>query len=367
MRSVGVSSRHHGTWPTIRLGQPTNVSFEEAHLFPQGVALTRGWSSLQRLCRACGVVRDASRFDLLHSYQTVLLNDAPWVVSFDALLPFYPRPYIHKALHDALLLRLARENCRAILPHSRHALNLMRSRATGSQALRAIERKTMLVYPAVTDCPSAWRQSLARDRYGDGVKLLFVGRQFFQKGGHLLLHALGELQQTHRLKLTVVSDLNPQDWTAGRTAEVVKAAKSSIQRLQVRHFENLPNDRVRALMGEADLLVLPSIDETFGFVILEAFASGLPVLGTSWNAMAELIRPTVNGFQIQAPTDSEGRLDRSTGNHEQLIAEQIFQILSAVCRDPAILNDLKAGARANYEEMFQPARLARDLEQAYSL
>ncbi len=54
----------------------------------------------------------------------------------------------------------------------------------------------------------------------------------------------------------------------------------------------------------ADMLVFPSTTETFGDVILEAFASGVPAVGVAQGGVGDLIMPGVNGlldsFQIQA-------------------------------------------------------------------
>jgi glycosyltransferase involved in cell wall biosynthesis len=40
----------------------------------------------------------------------------------------------------------------------------------------------------------------------------------------------------------------------------------------------VPHERVRALMAEADVLVHPSLEESFGMVLVEAMAQGLPVV-----------------------------------------------------------------------------------------
>jgi glycosyltransferase involved in cell wall biosynthesis len=60
----------------------------------------------------------------------------------------------------------------------------------------------------------------------------------------------------------------------------------------------------------ADLFVLPSLAEGFAHVLLEAMASGLPVLSTTGTAAPDLIEPGVEGFVIEP-----GRVD--------LLAERI--------------------------------------------
>lgn len=54
----------------------------------------------------------------------------------------------------------------------------------------------------------------------------------------------------------------------------------------------------------ADIFVLPSRNESFGIVNLEAMASSLPILSTSIGAIPEYIEPGVNGFLFH-PEDVE--------------------------------------------------------------
>jgi glycosyltransferase involved in cell wall biosynthesis len=71
-----------------------------------------------------------------------------------------------------------------------------------------------------------------------------------------------------------------------------------------------PPDAVSALMREALLLVAPSeVYETFGLTVIEAFATGLPVLVTRGGALAELVRDGVTGFHVE-PNDPEAILGR---------------------------------------------------------
>ena len=48
------------------------------------------------------------------------------------------------------------------------------------------------------------------------------------------------------------------------------------------------SDDVITIMKSADLFVLPSINEPFGIVLLEAMASGLPIVATNSNGSMEI-------------------------------------------------------------------------------
>ena len=61
--------------------------------------------------------------------------------------------------------------------------------------------------------------------------------------------------------------------------------------------------------ASADVFVFPCVLETFGNVVLEAFASGLPVVGVNEGAVPELVTPNVNGL-LAAPGSAAAFADK---------------------------------------------------------
>ncbi|MDO2187309.1 glycosyltransferase, partial [Escherichia coli] len=74
----------------------------------------------------------------------------------------------------------------------------------------------------------------------------------------------------------------------------------------VRLLGYLPDERVAELMSGARALVFPSIYEGFGLPVLEAMASGTPVLLTRLSAMPEVAGEA--GSYID-PDDANGLSD----------------------------------------------------------
>ena len=64
-------------------------------------------------------------------------------------------------------------------------------------------------------------------------------------------------------------------------------------------------DNLEHILPEADLLLLPSLHESFGLVALEAMACGVIPLATSRGGAGEFIQDGVNGF-LRDPEDLDG-------------------------------------------------------------
>ena len=62
-------------------------------------------------------------------------------------------------------------------------------------------------------------------------------------------------------------------------------------------------DEMPAVYRGADMFVLPSENETFGQVFIEAMASGTPVIGTKVGGIPEIISDSYNGYLV-VPNDS---------------------------------------------------------------
>jgi len=78
---------------------------------------------------------------------------------------------------------------------------------------------------------------------------------------------------------------------------------------------NLPpgDPRLIGLLQEAQAVVLPSVSETFGIVILEAWAADTPVIASPRTTGAEaLVEDGVNGmlFDVDRPASFHAAVDR---------------------------------------------------------
>lgn len=126
------------------------------------------------------------------------------------------------------------------------------------------------------------------------LRLLFVGRLAKQKAVSVLLEAVTLLHRSGLdLHLTIVGD-GPE-----RLALEHVVAKEGLQTIvEFAGWQGRP--QIPGFYRGAHIFVLPSYVESLGQVILEAMASGLPVVTTHTSNMANLIQHGKNGLLVPA-------------------------------------------------------------------
>ena len=151
--------------------------------------------------------------------------------------------------------------------------------------------------PNGVDC-QIFTGDLARDPGRDGWRLLYVGRLDPAKGISVLLQALGLLDRRD-WSLTLVGG----DPTSGMLERFRAEVREQHLEEQVHFFDEMPWTEVPHMMAAADLFVLPSFSEGLPGVLLEAMASGLPILSTRCGGPEELVDADVG--QLVAVGDAQ--------------------------------------------------------------
>lgn len=130
-----------------------------------------------------------------------------------------------------------------------------------------------------------------KTRPGGPVRFLFVGRVVRQKGLDVLFDALAGLEASLAWSLDVVGDGPARVELAARANRLGLTEK--IRFLGWRGRAEMP-----ALFREADLFVFPSRDEGMPNAVLEAMASGLPVVATRISGNEEIVRHGETGLLV---------------------------------------------------------------------
>ncbi len=132
--------------------------------------------------------------------------------------------------------------------------------------------------------------------------LLFVGASEPRKNLPGLVEALG-LLRAGGLEIGLVVAGRPGDDEAGVREAVERRGLAP----HVRFAGYLPDPDVRALYRLAAALVLPSFSEGFGLPVVEAMASGTPVVCSAAGALPEIAGDAALYFEPRDPRDIAGR------------------------------------------------------------
>jgi glycogen synthase len=141
-------------------------------------------------------------------------------------------------------------------------------------------------------------------------RVLFVGRLAPQKGVRALVAAAGLLED-ESAQVLLVGD-GPERPALQREAERLGVGG----RLHFVGF--LAHERLPAVMSHADLLVLPSLYEELGTVLLEAMQAGLPIVASKTGGIPDVIEDGVNGMLVP-PGDPKAialAIDRLLANRD---------------------------------------------------
>jgi UDP-glucose:(heptosyl)LPS alpha-1,3-glucosyltransferase len=177
----------------------------------------------------------------------------------------------------------------------------------------------------------------------DTAVLLIVAHNFPLKGVPTLLQAMGRLTaQGQPAHLAVVGGkrLRRYERAAGRLG-----AASTVT------FTGTVRDTV-PFYAAADIYVHPTFHDSCSLVVLEALASGLPVITSRLNGAAELLTEGVEGYVVPDPADVDDLLARL----EPLFDTAVRERMGLAARRLAMEHTLERNVNevlAVYEEVIQ--------------
>ncbi len=124
----------------------------------------------------------------------------------------------------------------------------------------------------------------------DGYKIIFVGRLIECKGIPFLLKSFEQI---------INNNINAKLFLVGYGEEGDRLREDTSKLNIKQHVVFLGyRSNPQAFIRKADLLVLPSSEEGFGRVLLEAMDVGTPVIGTRIGGIPEIIEHGTNGLLV---------------------------------------------------------------------
>ena len=135
------------------------------------------------------------------------------------------------------------------------------------------------------------------------TRLLYVGRLSHEKGLDCLIQALPYLvKENNRLTLSICGD-GPE----------TKRLRILVERLGMTDYVNFHGfvpwgEKLSKIYLDSDIFILPSLSEGVPKVLLEAMASGIPIIATNVGGIPDIINDLENGILVP-PGNSEAIAD----------------------------------------------------------
>jgi glycosyltransferase involved in cell wall biosynthesis len=233
--------------------------------------------------------------------------DIPVVASvhtrFETYFRYYNMAWIEPVV-EAIMRRLYRR-CDAIFAPSESMAQLLREqRMSYDVGIWSRGVDTDIFSPAKRDLE--WRRSLGILDHEPVIA--FIGRIVMEKGLDVFSETIDHLERRGcHARILVIGEGPARDWFAGRLPS--DAIFVGFQR----------GDDLGRAIASADMLLNPSVTETFGNVTLEAMACGLPVVAVRATGSLSLVEDGVTGRLMQPGA-----------------AEAMAQAIARYCEDPEL-------------------------------
>jgi glycosyltransferase involved in cell wall biosynthesis len=127
--------------------------------------------------------------------------------------------------------------------------------------------------------------------------ILFIGRLVYQKGPDLFIEAIREVcRQRWDARIIVAGDGGMRQYLESRAKD-----------LPVNFIGYIPDSEYIRILNACDLVVIPSRNEPFGLVLLEAWSAEKCVVACDVGGLGENIDSFVNGIKVDVSPQSLAR------------------------------------------------------------
>ena len=312
--------------------------------------------------------------ELVHTFNELPLGLRPFVVSFENELPRYlGEPPAWQV--DFGYARLESVRCRSILALSDAAAMGLRNRLV-ERGLGSVAAKVCVFRGAVLRAPAAEADESRRGGV-DPLRVLFVGRDAFGKGLLPTLDAIDACRaQGAAIETTVVCNFELRHYISkGRDAD----SSQTLQRMRampgLTYHAQLPNAEIHGLMQSHDVLVFPTLDESLGWVAIEAAMAGMPVITTDVFALPELVQDGRTGVLIPLERNHTGRwaglwqegieFDAQVARTFASIRSGVEQALLGFADNPRRIAAMGSAAKVHIDSLYGFAAAQRQLAGIY--
>lgn len=304
-----------------------------------------------------------------HFFNTISFGNAPWLTTFETILPRWGQ--VPEWLERKGVELLAGKHCKKLIAISECTMALQAEYLNNFPDLKeVILNKTVVLHPPQKLLVQDVEERKRKDE--NLVKLLFVGNQICGKGGREAINVVLRLfKEGAPIKLTIISAMEPDHYASHTTLEDVANLKRQISENSncVELLGRQPYERVVQELLKADVALLPTYADTYGYFVLEAQAAGCPVITTNIRALPE-INNNDCGWLIEVPKDIRGngllRFEHEKVTFSTKIENELYRWLLEICCNSSIIKEKGAKALKRIKKNHNPQFIVKKLESFYN-
>lgn len=201
------------------------------------------------------------------------------------------------------------------------------------------------------------------------VRFIFVGYDFYRKGGYEMLKALTDLHKKYDFELVLVSSLRIDDHRYVNE-EIIRHTKEMIANGSewIKYTEKLPNNEVQNLLRASDVAFLPTFMDTYAYSTLECEAAGTPVISTDIRALSD-INSNERGWLIEVPKNRLNHPAISSAVHvekyRKRLYEGLYNTIKGILQDPEVIRTKGEKAYNYIKDVHNPEDYKQALQIIY--
>lgn len=226
------------------------------------------------------------KIDAIYSPGHIVFNNKPWILEVDnvSVISYY-NLFLLKIMKPVLKYYLKKNNCKKIICISDAAKKSIEHTFND----KTINKKCIIIYPYIES-----KKRVKTTQNNSKIEFLFVSTNFYLKGGKEVVNSFLKLSKDiDNISLTIIT----------KTKEIEEDHLKKIMNSdKIKIIEaNLPKKiLIEKYFLKSDVFILPTYQDSFGMVYLEALSTGLAIISTDMFAVKEMVTEK-NGILINTP------------------------------------------------------------------
>lgn len=275
-------------------------------------------------------------YDIIHSSRGIipvqLFNKKPWIIDVEHVHSFFglnPKIIRVKFWKKFIEKKLASKYCKGILCHCEATRQAFFYYLDCSK----FKNKIKVLYPSSHILP------LKKEKHKK-IRIFSILSDFEGKAGHQILKVFSLIEKDYS---------NVEFWIR---ADIPPKLKKSIKLKNVKYMQYfgdiIPREQLlNDVYSQCDILFYPTLTDSFGYSLVDAMVSKMPIIGTNLFAVPEIVKDGETGIVIKIPEYNlkDGYIqsfpiNRMKGNIEKKFIDKCVVALKKLIENPLLRNQM---------------------------